>query len=444
MKGDRAPAPQASLTSDRIRQGREGRPLPADIGRTAARGLGADLSRVRIHDDAAAAQTAAELGARAVTVGTDIAFGSGEYRPQDPAGRHLLMHELAHVAQQPARAGTGGPVPLLAAEAPQEREAERAAGRLMQSGGAVRLTRGVGAFAARQSRELRQEIAGLTRDSPLTDVRDGELRRRYDRLGEIARGRLDAAERRRINATQRRILEELAARSLRTRRTFTPQSWAAMRTYLREAARRSARGEHLECINVLRVALGRLYGGMTNLGPTRRNTIDELMPRLRTAGMSTAAREIQFLSSRGNVIRRGSGARPARLQTSLWDTVVQMAGNDVGYSVFALSVADGHHSVILGLDMTTRGQPRIHWGDQTARHGPGFEEYARTPGRGSSVQQYRAGTRRSLDEYIVYMVQAFWDDEPANRKPFPILRVWRLQRPPPAAPAAPAMPARRR
>lgn len=58
-----------------------------------------DLSNVRIHDDAQAAANAAQLDARAFSVGERIAFGPGEYRPQSQEGRALLAHELAHVVQ---------------------------------------------------------------------------------------------------------------------------------------------------------------------------------------------------------------------------------------------------------------------------------------------------------------------------------------------------------
>ena len=59
-----------------------------------------DLSRVRIHRDSQAALSAKAVGARAYTVGQNIVFGAGEYRPETSMGRHLLAHELAHTLQQ--------------------------------------------------------------------------------------------------------------------------------------------------------------------------------------------------------------------------------------------------------------------------------------------------------------------------------------------------------
>jgi hypothetical protein len=70
--------------------------------------FGHDFSRVRIHDDAAAERSAAEIGALAYTVGKDIVFGAGHFAPQFQAGRQLLAHELAHVIQQGEANPTGG------------------------------------------------------------------------------------------------------------------------------------------------------------------------------------------------------------------------------------------------------------------------------------------------------------------------------------------------
>lgn len=59
-----------------------------------------DFSRVRVHDDEDSAAMSRQLGARAFTVGSDIFFSRGAYRPQTASGRRLLTHELTHVVQQ--------------------------------------------------------------------------------------------------------------------------------------------------------------------------------------------------------------------------------------------------------------------------------------------------------------------------------------------------------
>ncbi len=82
---------------------------------------GADLSNVRVHRDSTAAQAVGGMGARAVTVGRDIAFAPGQYEPGTPLGDALIAHELAHVVQQ----SSGGPA---SADAQQlEEDADQAA-----------------------------------------------------------------------------------------------------------------------------------------------------------------------------------------------------------------------------------------------------------------------------------------------------------------------------
>jgi len=81
-----------------------GRPLPNGIRQFMQAQFSAEFSRVRVHDDAPAAALASSIGARAFTRGSDIFFGSGEYRYGTLAGRKLLAHELTHVVQQGAAA----------------------------------------------------------------------------------------------------------------------------------------------------------------------------------------------------------------------------------------------------------------------------------------------------------------------------------------------------
>jgi outer membrane protein OmpA-like peptidoglycan-associated protein len=78
--------------------------------------LGLDLRPVRIHTGGDAAMSTRPVNARAYTLGSSIVFASGEYQPASDSARHLIAHELAHVAQQPSssafRRSTATPVPL--------------------------------------------------------------------------------------------------------------------------------------------------------------------------------------------------------------------------------------------------------------------------------------------------------------------------------------------
>lgn len=77
-----------------------GRPLDADTRAYFEPRYGHDFSRVRVHADQQASETARAMDAAAYTVGSQIAFAEGRYQPGTATGRRLLAHELAHVAQQ--------------------------------------------------------------------------------------------------------------------------------------------------------------------------------------------------------------------------------------------------------------------------------------------------------------------------------------------------------
>lgn len=75
--------------------------------------LGASLTGVRVHTDAAADTITAARSAHAVTMDQDIYFAENAYQPQSPEGLIRLLHETAHAVQQrgsappdPARAAT--------------------------------------------------------------------------------------------------------------------------------------------------------------------------------------------------------------------------------------------------------------------------------------------------------------------------------------------------
>lgn len=76
-----------------------GRPMDPTTRDFVEARFGRDFGDVRVHAGPEAATRAAQLGARAFTVGSNIVFGEGQYRPSRSAGRRLLAHELAHVTQ---------------------------------------------------------------------------------------------------------------------------------------------------------------------------------------------------------------------------------------------------------------------------------------------------------------------------------------------------------
>ena len=104
--GEHASANSASLASNVHALNGRGSPLPPDTRAFFEPRFGADFSNVRIHTDSHAADTAKSINARAFTVGSNIAFGSGQFDPGSQQGKQILAHELTHVVQQGAATST--------------------------------------------------------------------------------------------------------------------------------------------------------------------------------------------------------------------------------------------------------------------------------------------------------------------------------------------------
>ncbi|MET8638156.1 eCIS core domain-containing protein [Streptomyces sp. NPDC004096] len=121
------PVVQRSAVHDVLRGG--GRPLDEATRSDMEARFGTDFSDVRIHNDAAARVSAAEVGARAYTSGSHIVIGEGG------TDKHTLAHELTHVIQQRQGpvAGTDNGAGLKVSDPSDrfEREAEVNATRVM-------------------------------------------------------------------------------------------------------------------------------------------------------------------------------------------------------------------------------------------------------------------------------------------------------------------------
>ncbi|GGZ11482.1 eCIS core domain-containing protein [Streptomyces nitrosporeus] len=113
-----------------------GRPLDEATRTDMEARLGADFSDVRVHTDAAARASAAEVGARAYTSGSHVVIGAGG------GDRHTLAHELTHVIQQRQGpvAGTDNGAGLSVSDPSDrfEREAEANARRVLGGPAPVR------------------------------------------------------------------------------------------------------------------------------------------------------------------------------------------------------------------------------------------------------------------------------------------------------------------
>jgi outer membrane protein OmpA-like peptidoglycan-associated protein len=95
--------------------------------------FGHDFSKVRIHTDSRAAESARAVNAIAYTVGQNVVFGAGQHEPATSTGRASLAHELTHVVQQ--KGFSESPILRVGNAAdPCEREAEAAASGTMDMG----------------------------------------------------------------------------------------------------------------------------------------------------------------------------------------------------------------------------------------------------------------------------------------------------------------------
>lgn len=93
-------ASAASAAPDIQAQLGHGRALDGGVKSRMESAFGYDFSQVRVHTDSKADELSGGLSARAFTIGSDVAFAGGEYKPGTLIGDALLAHELAHVVQQ--------------------------------------------------------------------------------------------------------------------------------------------------------------------------------------------------------------------------------------------------------------------------------------------------------------------------------------------------------
>jgi hypothetical protein len=117
-----------------------GRPLDVPTRAFMEPLFGHDFSRIRVHTDARAAESAREVSALAYTVGQDVVFGAGQYSPETERGSWLLAHELTHTVQQrssgvsTAEADSTQPLQVGPVESSHEMEADTFAQRVILGG----------------------------------------------------------------------------------------------------------------------------------------------------------------------------------------------------------------------------------------------------------------------------------------------------------------------
>jgi hypothetical protein len=142
------------VVGDLRREGEAPHPVEPATKAQMEAAFGESLDNVRIHSGREAAREAEQQGARAYTRGEDITFNAGEHRPDTPAGRSLLAHELAHVIQQRrARESPGAAAPPSSLEI----EADAAASHAVANQTVPPLSPGVGLSLQKKDKEQGEE-----------------------------------------------------------------------------------------------------------------------------------------------------------------------------------------------------------------------------------------------------------------------------------------------
>jgi hypothetical protein len=128
--------------------------------------IGHDFSRVRVHTDAKAAESARSVDALAYTFGLNVVFGAGQFAPETSQGKRILAHELTHVVQQ-SGSTPQAPLALGDSDSRAEREADEVTERVSQSHGPTSISHAIGSIVSRNIRPAihRWKIGGNTATS---------------------------------------------------------------------------------------------------------------------------------------------------------------------------------------------------------------------------------------------------------------------------------------
>jgi hypothetical protein len=135
-----------------------GQALPAQTSAALRARLGSAVDTVRVHTGPEAERFAQVLHAKAVTVGQDIYFNKGQFRPESATGQELIAHEAHH-----AVIGGGGPGVSQVGDA-HEREAVAFGRDFVEAGGTRALARmGLEAPTEALSSQINDRLASVPR-----------------------------------------------------------------------------------------------------------------------------------------------------------------------------------------------------------------------------------------------------------------------------------------
>ena len=162
LGADEEPVAERSAVHDVVGSG-GGTPLDDGLRSSMESAFGQSFEDVRVHTDERASRSAAEVGANAYTVGSDVVFRSGQFDPGTPTGQRTIAHELAHVVQQSQGPvdGTDAPGGIRVSDPTDrfERAADDTADEVMASVQAIRATAAPSASEAATSTAVQLDEA---------------------------------------------------------------------------------------------------------------------------------------------------------------------------------------------------------------------------------------------------------------------------------------------
>ncbi|MBW3602774.1 MAG: hypothetical protein KY434_08770, partial [Actinobacteria bacterium] len=146
---------------------------------------------------------------------------------------------------------------------------------------------------------------------------------------------------------------------------------------------------------------------------------------LRMTEVGRALADLGLVSDSAKIpFDNGNGTRqPSTMQTSAWDTIMDMVGDVQGWHVFGLAVFDGYHSVTVLVNNRPDG-PQLYWADQW-RIDPG-DDFHEEEGSVSGFRHYeQAGFDRFLTQFTVSRWRTVFEEKGARYRT--TLHIWKFR-----------------
>lgn len=401
----------------------EGEALDHDVRRTMEPCLGFDLGGVRVHRGDTGATATTALNARAFTVGREIVFAPGEFRPGTASGQRLLAHELTHVAQQ-AHAGT--PVVQRQPKPDTEPWLKQVDDILPRNVGLLVYMDRIGQLTDQFTTDQLNELIGLIHANPgaanFTRAEAGVpgiFALNDTRIGK----RLDVA-------AARFLLQRFPAHPRTPRKSDEKEAAVFSEAVVRDAYIRFHYNAILpekddpvpadlpnkireNCIAIIHALAPKLFTDDSVVKKVEKSfkklrekgqtyTIVHTGDALAGIGVADPRVEVKFKDAAGKTTN--GDTEPTTLASSAWDKVMDKVGSEYGWHIFGMAIMDGYHSVTLFVDNQPDGKT-LYWADQW-RIDPG-DNFFELPGAISGFRQYE---KKGFDMFIEKMTNGWWND----------------------------------